>query len=725
MAIHTAAANEAKIKKMRFFSSIRTKLVAAVSFVVMSAVLLICAVVAKQMSKVNKAQFGQFAEQQYISISQNIDAFIHNNIQTVQMLAAHPDVKAADDTVYNYSVRTSDIMVKDTVKSDTERTLVTLFKHIQAYFPEFAEVYLGTKWGGYATSWDNIMKAGYDPRKRGWYKQAFEADGKTIMTSAYESTIGEPVVCFSQKVLSPKGDFIGCMSIEVSLAGLTSFIGGTSVGKTGYVMLVQNDGTVLTDPKHPEFNFKKLSETGIPAFSKIADTNTGVLNLEIDNKLWDAWIYSLSSADWKLIILVEQAEITAPVYRFMFEVVIVAAALFILFFLISLFLSGRLLGYFKKLQGIFSKIASGDITGRAEYKGNDEIKDLVTYFNQTMDNMGQMMRSLMQESDTMREIGETLSSNMSESASAINEIASNVTGVKQQVQTQVAGVTETVSTVDAITQTVENVDKSIEAQVGCIESSSAAIEEMIANIESIGKIFEQNNVTIQDLYKQSINGMEGAAQANAIVSKVAQQSVLLMEASEVIQNIASQTNLLAMNAAIEAAHAGEAGKGFAVVADEIRKLAEESSAQGKTITTTLKNLSSEIEVLSQSSKTVEDKFNVIFSFSEQVKQMSTRLTEAMHEQSNASKEVLGAIKDINRVTVEVNDGSAEMLHGGENVAGEMTKLDNLTRIITDSMNEMAAGAVQINNAMQEVNELTQKNKQSIASLAAEVKKFKV
>ena len=180
-----------------------------------------------------------------------------------------------------------------------------------------------------------------------------------------------------------------------------------------------------------------------------------------------------------------------------------------------------------------------------------------------------------------------------------------------------------------------------------------------------------------------------------------------------------------MNAAIEAAHAGEAGKGFAVVADEIRKLAEESSVQGKTITATLKVLSGEIETLSASAKTAEEKFNAIFVLSEQVKTMSQNLMEAMREQENGSREVLSAIRDINTVTNQVNDGSVEMLRGGENVAQEMQKLDELTRVITDSMNEMASGVVQISNAVQDVNEITQKNKHSIEALAQEVGKFKV
>ena len=378
-------------------------------------------------------------------------------------------------------------------------------------------------------------------------------------------------------------------------------------------------------------------------------------------------------------------------------------------------------------SGALKNIAQGegDLTVRLPVRGNDEIAELSEYFNETIGKIGASVMTVGTNSNLMEEIGNELASNMTETASAVNQISANIDGVKQQAMTQAASVTETAATLEEIIRTIKQLNNSIETQAASVAQSSSSVEQMVANIASIGQTLGKTDDVIKNLATATATGKETIITANAITQKVAEESGSLMEASNVIQHIASQTNLLAMNAAIEAAHAGEAGKGFAVVADEIRKLAEESSMQGKAITSTLKTLSGEIETLSSSSKTAEEKFNAIFSLAEQVKTMSNRLTEAMNEQENGSREVLKAIKNISSVTIEVQSGSEEMLKGGEQVAAEVHKLDDLTRIITESMNEMASGAVQINNAVQEVNTISQKNKESIQNLAEEVSKFKV
>lgn len=367
----------------------------------------------------------------------------------------------------------------------------------------------------------------------------------------------------------------------------------------------------------------------------------------------------------------------------------------------------------------------GDLTVQLPVKGNDEITQLSIYFNKTIEKIRLAIKSVDSNTNIMMGIGNELASNVTETASSINQISAHIEGVKQQSLTQASSVTETASTIEEIIRTIKQLNKSIDSQAASVAESSSSVEQMVANIQTITQTLEKDHEVIEQLSNATTDGKSTVLNTTEITQKISEDSGSLLEASSVIQHIASQTNLLAMNAAIEAAHAGEAGKGFAVVADEIRKLAEESSAQGKTITVTLKNLSEQIDSLSLSAKVVEEKFNIIYDLSDKAQAMSTQITQAMEEQERGSKEVLLAIKDINAVTIEVKNGSDEMLTGSESVASEMQTLDELTHSLTDNMNEMATGVVQINQAIQEVNNISQKNKNSIDNLSDEVGKFKL
>ena len=531
---------------------------------------------------------------------------------------------------------------------------------------------------------------------------------------------------------------IGVLSAAVSGDQLCQDIKDITVGKTGYCYILNTTGTVIA---HKEISVveqmwnngeKAKSDSSLQSianFEKKAmetrDDSAGYYEYKGINKI--ASYARMATNGWTVIISAPSNEFMGTVNALRTSMIGIGVVILLIALIIVYMVARAMVKPIQTVVSALQNIAQGegDLTVRLPVHGNDEVTDLSEYFNETIEKIGAAIKSVGTSSNTMEEIGTELASNMTETASAVNQISANIDGVKQQAMTQAASVTETAATIEEIVRTIKQLNNSIETQAASVAQSSSSVEEMVANIASIGQTLGKTDDVIRSLTTATGDGKATLVTSNTVTQKIAEESGSLMEASSVIQHIASQTNLLAMNAAIEAAHAGEAGKGFAVVADEIRKLAEDSAMQGKTITATLKTLSGEIETLSASSKTVEEKFNAIFTLAEQVKAMSDQLTESMREQENGSKEVLSAIKNINMVTVEVQAGSEEMLKGGEGVAQEMRKLDDLTRIITDSMNEMAAGAVEINNAVQEVREITQKNKQSIESLAEEVGKFKV
>ena len=572
---------------------------------------------------------------------------------------------------------------------------------------------------------------------RSWY-QATVKGNRTVSQPNLSRETGKLQIRFNIPLYDDNQKVIGVVSAAADGQMLSDLINDIVIGKTGNSYIIGQNGTTIAAidsnlVKNQNNNIEK-AKTDV-SYATIAAFEQRALSEQVpatgyfykDKKQEIAAFAKIEETGWTVIIRAPYQEFLGTVYTLRLSMIVLGTIILVFALVIGYITTKQMMRPIKKTIRALKNIAQGegDLTVRLPVTGNDEITDLSEYFNETIAKIGASIRQVGVNSNIMEEIGDELASNMTETASAVHQINANIDGVKQKALTQAASVTETAATIEEIVRTIKQLNASIETQAASVVQSSTSVEQMVGNIASIGQTLGKTDSAIKDLTEATGDGKATLVTSNSVTQKIAEESGSLLEASSVIQHIASQTNLLAMNAAIEAAHAGEAGKGFAVVADEIRKLAEDSAAQGKTITATLKTLSGEIETLAASSKTVEEKFNVIFTLAEQVKDMSARLTAAIRQQENSSKEVLSSIQTINMVTMEVQAGSEEMLKGGESVATEMRKLDSLTRVITESMNEMASGAVQINNAVQEVNEITQKNKRSIQNLAEEVEKFKV
>ena len=370
-------------------------------------------------------------------------------------------------------------------------------------------------------------------------------------------------------------------------------------------------------------------------------------------------------------------------------------------------------------------VAEGDLTRSLRIKSKDEIGDLAHDFNNTIEKVRALILGIKKEAVSMGEIGTSLSNDMTQTATAMNEISANIQSIKSRMVNQSASVTETNATMEQITSNINKLNNQVEQQTINVSQSSSAIEEMLANIQSVTQTLVKNTDNVEKLTDASEIGRTGLNGVAQDIQEIAKESEGLLEINAVMNNIASQTNLLSMNAAIEAAHAGEAGKGFAVVAEEIRKLAESSSEQSKTISSVLKVIKASIDKITSSTDNVLKRFEAIDTGVKTVADQEENIRNAMEEQGQGSKQIFGAISSLNDTTQIVKSGSLEMLEGAKEVMNETENLEKATQEITSGMNEMASGVDEINTAVNHINELTDKNRQAAAQLIKEVEKFKI
>jgi TRAP-type transport system periplasmic protein len=321
-------------------------------------------------------------------------------------------------------------------------------------------------------------------------------------------------------------------------------------------------------------------------------------------------------------------------------------------------------------------------------------------------------------------VGNELDQEMAKAAAVVKGIVVGAKAVNDRVIDQSAGIEETAATIKRILENLLRQDLSIESQATSVGQTAAAVEQMIANTQMISRNTDQMDGSFTELQSALKDGNEKLSAMIQRTADIFRQSDRLQEANEVIASIASQTNLLAMNAAIEAAHAGDSGRGFAVVSEEIRKLAESAAEQSTQIADTIATIRLGIAELDDGSSLTDKAFATVRERIAGLVALETQIKRAMDEQGEGSRSIMESTGRLREISGDVRKGSEEMVSGGRAIESEMARLIEGSSRVAETVKEILKDTAHMEIAVETVKEMSLRDKRLSDELYAGALSYK-
>lgn len=367
--------------------------------------------------------------------------------------------------------------------------------------------------------------------------------------------------------------------------------------------------------------------------------------------------------------------------------------------------------------------SEGDLTDRVDVRSRDEIGQIAESFNEFSEQIRQVVATMKDATDTSAALGRDLAASSSSAVGSIDTISTSVTSTQTQVETLNGEIQESASAMNQISTSISSLARSVENQSSSVSEAVSAVEEMNASIENLVRIAGEKQEQANHLLDTAQTGYEKMNDSVEAIGGIEASTNEILGMIDVINNIAGQTNLLSMNAAIEAAHAGEAGKGFAVVAEEIRNLAEQTAENSKSINTTLKSEVEKITFAGEMNRAAGDSFDHIVGEIRQVAGAMQEIVAAMNEQSAASSEILHSLQTIDNLSDEVTQASKEIDTSSESVNTSLDTVSNASRDVREQMGKVTTELDRIREIVTETAEHGEENVRNLSSLLEQLNRF--
>jgi methyl-accepting chemotaxis protein len=542
--------------------------------------------------------------------------------------------------------------------------------------PETISIYLGTPDGLMIQNPKKELPADYDPRERPWYQEAMANKGQVIITDPYESSSGGMVITVARTT----DDGSGVIGINLMIENITQSASNIKIGNEGYVVLLGREKNMIY---HPTVDPGTLMEQDY--YQKMYEGNKGEFDYQLDSADKKMSFTTNELTGWKIGGTMYTSEIkdsASPIFN---KTLITVMISLVLGAVVTILIIRSIVIPLRRLVGSTLAISEGDLTHEIEVKGKDEIAELAHSFKNMTDNLKQIITQVDMNTEQVAAAAEELTASADETTIATKQVASSIQEVASGAESQTVGIEKTVSTMKEITHGMDTmttnfiqVNTLTQQAVRHAEEGGESVQHTVAQMNEIHRQVESSDVIIKSLYDRS-------KQVNEIIG--------------VISDIANQTNLLALNAAIEAARAGEQGKGFAVVADEVRKLADQSQSSASQIAELIRAIQEDteksVETMQLATKSVQDGILVsnktIEKFDEILNGVRV-MAPQIEEVSQIAEQITAEIKNVTDTSYELSEIAKENSSSSENVAAsteeQLASLEEVS-LSARSLSEMA------------------------------------